>query len=368
MSTPIRILHIFGIMDRGGAETMIMNYYRHIDKKQVQFDFLVFLDREGDYDDEIKSMGGSIFKIPPIYQYCSHKKAVEEFFHKHPEYRIIHGHIGELGYCIYKEAKRRNVPVIIAHAHNAACDHNWKWPVRTLLKHLIRPYINTRMTCGQDAAKWLFGTTMAPNAIMINNAIDTDKYVFCENKRHKIREQMGWNGQFIIGDVARFFPPKNHIGLLSIFKAVVEKRPDSLLVLIGDKIELYESIKNQAHKMGIIDHIQFLGVRTDVPELMQGMDVYCSPSLYEGLSVSMVEAQTCGLKVITSDRVPEQVALIPELLTFISLNAPPQVWADEILTPYPRYNKSNKIKKAGFDIRTNAVRLQNYYLEQSALS
>lgn len=364
MSPHIRILHVFTIMNRGGAETMVMNYYRHMNRSQVQFDFLVHRQERGAYEDEIESLGGKIYRVPPIFNYLAHNKAIFHFFQSHPEYKIIHGHVGELGYCIYKEAKRRNVPVLIAHAHNAACDRNWKWPIRTVLKHLIRPYVTTPMTCGEDAAKWLFGKKMAKKAIMLNNSINTQRYIFNEEKRQKVRDEMGWSGRFIIGDVARFSPQKNHIGLLSIFKAVLEKLPDALLVLVGDKIELYDSVRSKATELGILDHIQFLGVRTDIPELMQGMDVYCSPSLYEGLSVSMVEAQASGLKVVTSDKVPNQVTLIPELLSFIPLAAPPQLWVNELLTPYTRGNTSSKIMNAGFDIEKNAAWLQNFYLSR----
>lgn len=364
MNSPVRILQVLTIMNRGGAETMIMNYYRHVDRSKVQFDFLVHREERGAYDDEIETMGGRIYRIPPIYHHFAHKKAVKSFFLAHPQYQIVHGHIGELGYYIYKKAKERKIPVIIAHAHNSSCDRNWKWPIRSILKHLIRPHFTYAMTCGIEAAKWLFGTKLASKAFMLNNSIDVQLYTFNERTRKSVRKEMGWSSRFVIGDVARFSHQKNHIGLLSIFKAVVEKRPDSLLVLIGDKIELYESIKNQALEMGVIDNIQFLGVRTDVPKLMQGMDVYCSPSLFEGLSVSMIEAQASGLKVVTSNRVPEQVALIPELLSFIPLEAPPQTWVNEILAPYSRHDTSNKIKQTGFDIETNAAWLQDFYLSR----
>ena len=362
---PIRVLQVLTIMNRGGAETMVMNYYRHIDRNKIQFDFLLHRQERGAYDDEIESMGGRIFRIPPIFNFFAHQKAVRQFFNDHPEYQIIHGHVGELGYCIYKEAKQRGIPTIIAHAHNAACDRDWKWPIRTVLKHLIRPYVTTPMTCGTDAAKWLFGKTMAKKAIMLNNAIDAQKYAFNEKIRNQVRRDMGWEGHWVIGDVARFSPPKNHMGLLSIFQAVLRKEPKALLVLIGEKTGLYEEVKQKAEAMGIAHAVQFLGTRTDIPRLLQGMDVYCSPSLYEGLSVSMVEAQASGLKVIATDRVPKQVAICPKLLKFLPLSLPSSEWIKEIIKPYDRNNTYPELNAAMYDIRANGIKLQNFYLQRN---
>lgn len=354
-------MQVLTIMNRGGAETMVMNYYRHIDRNKIQFDFLLHRQERGAYDDEIESMGGKIYKIPPIFNFIAHQKAVRQFFNEHPEYQIIHGHVGELGYCIYKEAKRRGVPTIIAHAHNASCDRNWKWPVRTVLKHLIRPYISTPMTCGDEAAVWLFGKTIAKKAIMINNAIEAHKYAFNEEIRNKVRRDMGWEGHWVIGDVARFSPPKNHMGLLSIFQAVLRKEPKALLVLIGEKTGLSEEVKHKAEDIGIAHAVQFLGTRTDIPQLLQGIDVYCSPSLYEGLSVSMVEAQAAGLRVVSSENVPRQVAICPDLVEFIPLTAPHTEWAKALTRAYDRTDTWQIVRKAGYDIHSNSEKLLTFY-------
>lgn len=361
---PIRVLQVLTIMNRGGAETMVMNYYRHIDRSKVQFDFLLHRQERGAYDDEIEDMGGRIFRIPPIFNFFAHQTAVRQFFDEHPEYQIIHGHVGELGYCIYKEAAKRKLPTIIAHAHNASCDRNWKWPIRTLLKHLIRPYITTPMTCGDEAAVWLFGKTIAKKAVMLNNAIDAQKYSFNEEIRNKVRSDMGWDGHWVIGDVARFSPQKNHMGLLSIFQAVLRKEPKALLVLIGEKTGLYEEVKHKAEALGISHAVQFLGTRTDIPHLLQGFDVYCSPSFYEGLSVSMVEAQASGLKIVTTDRVPKQVAICENLVVFLYLKISTDIWFSHILKPYSRINTYSDIVRAGFDIKENAHNLVDVYQKE----
>lgn len=366
MESPIRILQIVTIMNRGGAETMVMNYYRQMDRSKVQFDFLVHRPERGAYEDEIEPLGGRIYRIPPIYNMLSHRRAVKRFFEEHPDYQIIHGHVGELGYYLYKEAARRHIPCIIAHAHNASCDHDWKWPLRQVLKHLVRPYITTPMTCGKDAARWLFGKELAAKAIMLNNAIDAKRYRFSPETRERVRTAMGWNGCYIIGDVARFSPPKNHIFLTRLFANVLQQRANARLVLVGATTgDLFNKVQALAHELGIADKVEFLGARDDVAELMQGMDIYCSPSLYEGLSVSMVEAQASGLRVIASDRVPRQVDLIPGFMPFLPLSAGDETWTNALLAPYDRRDTYKDICRAGFDIHENARWLQEFYLTQA---
>lgn len=367
MTQPIRVLQVFSILNRGGGETMIMNYYRHIDRSRVQFDFLVQREEPGAYEEEITALGGRIFRIPPITSPVRHARAVRAFLDEHPEFRIIHGHVSELGYFIYREAAERHVPCIIAHAHNARCSLDFKWPFRTLLKRLIRPYISCCMTCGHDAARWLFGKKLAASAHMLNNAIDAQAYRFSDARCRSVRERMGWQDHWVIGNVARFSPQKNHHFLITLFSRVLQRRPDALLVLVGDtQGGVYESVKSQVEKLGLTQHVQFLGSRKDVPDLLQGMDVYCAPSLYEGLSVSMVEAQAAGLHVITSTGVPEEVRLMPDSVSFLSLDESVAHWVEHILAPYERKDTYAEICLAGFDIVENAHRLQQFYIDQGS--
>lgn len=353
-------------MNCGGAETMVMNYYRKIDRKKVQFDFLLHRPEHGDYDDEIEALGGRIYRIPAITNTSAHIKAVKRFFNENKNYSIIHGHVGELGLFIYKESERCLIPCIIAHAHNASCDLDWKWPVRWLLKHLIRKHISTPMTCSRDAARWLFGKKLAMRAVMLNNAIDAREYSFSPERRVLIRAKMGWQDQYVIGNVARFSPQKNHLFLIRLFAYIAKERDNARLVLAGAKTgDLFAQVRALAHKLGIADKVEFLGLREDIADLLQGMDAYCCPSFYEGLSLSMVEAQAAGLHVITSDRVPRQVLLVPGLMQFLPLSAGVEAWSQAILSPYERRDTFQDICQAGFDIQQNAQWLQDFYLKQA---
>ena len=365
MTTPIRVLQVFTILNRGGAETMVMNYYRHMDRSRVQFDFLVCRPDRGAYEEEIEAMGGRIYRVPPVFEIFAHRAGVRSFFDEHAEYRIIHGHVGELGYCIYREAKARGVPCIIAHAHSSFCDRDWKLPFRYVLKYAARQYVTHTMACGSEAANWYFGKSLSRETLTVHNAIDAAAYRFSEAERHDIRSEMGWEGRWVVGDVARFSPVKNHRFLIKLLAAVMKKRPNVLLVLVGDpQGEEYNAVKMLVSQNGLSEHVQFLGSRSDVPRLLQGMDVYCSPSLYEGLSVSMVEAQAAGLRVITSTGVPDEVRLLPGSVEFLPLDAPLDGWVDHLLAPYERRDTYEDICKAGYDIGENAQWLQQFYLDQ----
>jgi glycosyltransferase involved in cell wall biosynthesis len=330
----------------------------------------VHREKRGAYDDEIECLGGKIYRLPAISlkNLLNYKSEVRKFFRQHPEYQMIHGHCSELGYWIYKEASRQGVPFIAAHAHNAHVTFDGKYFLRTILKHLMRPYLTHYFSCGQDSSIWLFGKKLASKAIILPNAIDADSYTFNPQKREQIREIMGWNEKIIVGNVARFSPQKNHRQMLHHFKRFLELKKNSLLVLVGDKSGLYSEIKSYANDLGLVNHVQFLGSRTDVCELMQGMDVFLFPSLYEGFGIAMLEAQAAGLPVVKSHTIPRDAVVIPELVKTCHLSAESDEWAEEIINMVgiERLNTSSAIKLAGFDIHENAIRLQNFYLEHSS--
>jgi len=365
MTSPIRVLQVFTILNRGGAETMVMNYYRHMDRSKVQFDFLVCRPERGAYEDEIETMGGRIYRVPPVFKPFAHLACVRKFLCEHPEYQIIHGHIGELGYFIYKEARARGVPCIIAHAHSNFCDKDWKLPLRYILKLLIRKQVTHSMACGVSAAQWYFGKENAKHAIILNNAIESDKYRFSQHEYGQVRQEQGWEGRWVIGNVSRFSPPKNHVFLVDVFSEIVKEKSNALLVLIG-KTEgaEYKKVYRQVQKLGLSGSVIFLGSRDDVSYLLKGMDVFCFPSLYEGFGIAMLEAEASGLHVVKSTQVPNDAVVVPDLVTSLPLNAPMSQWKEELTQSHPRRDTYADICLAGFDIAENAQWLQQFYLDQ----
>ncbi len=363
---PIRVLNMFTIMDRGGAETMVMNYYRHIDRTKVQFDFLVHREQRGAYDDEIERMGGRIYRMCPVYpqNFSRYKRDLRTFFRAHPEYKIIHSHMSELGYFAFREAERQGVPVRICHAHNAPHGFDAKMIMRTYFKKRMMPYLTHLFMCGEESGKWLYGEKNKSRFIMLNNAIDAAVYSFDASKRQEMRRQLDLTDELVVGHVGRFNPQKNHPFLLDIFTSLLKKEPDAVLLLVGGGADM-PKIQAKAQELGIAERVRFLGVRSDVADLMQTMDVFAFPSLYEGLPVTMVEAQASGLPCIISDKVPPECILTDGLVNIMPLSASPEVWAEKILTmrAVPRTDRRDEIAAHGFDITTEAVKLQEFYIK-----
>lgn len=363
---PIRVLQVFTVLNRGGAEANIMNYYRTIDRSKIQFDFLVHREEEGVFEKEIIQLGGRIFRLPPVDPRTlkTYKKAVKAFFDQHPEYQIIHGQLSELGVFIYEEAQRRNIPVIIAHAHNPTMSWDKKALFRLWWKYRMRSSVNTFFTCGVDSAKWLFGNKLAEKAYPMNNAIDTDKYSVDLAKRDKIRTQLGSGKVTNVVNVARFDKQKNHLFLLEVFTEVLKINSDYHLYLIGDG-ELKYQIQNKIKELEMSEKVTLLGVRNDVDDLLQAMDIFLFPSLYEGLGVAFIEAQASGIRCFVSEGIPEEAILVKENVRVVSLKKKPLEWAEQITkdSAYDRKDVSQMIKQKSYDIKQNATSLVEKYLE-----
>lgn len=355
---PIRILHIVTYMGRGGLETMLMNYYRAIDRNRIQFDFLTHRDFRADYDDEIEALGGRIYRLPNLNPFSrGYLGALDRFFAEHPEYRIVHSHLDCMSAIPLKAAKKHGVPVRIAHAHSSRQDRDLKYPLKLLFKRGIARQATQLFACGREAGKWMFGTD---DFHVLNNAIDAERYRFDPKVRQEVRSELGIPADALVaGHVGRFMAPKNHGFLLRIFAEL----PDhARLLLVGDG-ELRAENEQLAEVLGIRDRVIFAGLRSDVDRMLQAMDVFVFPSLYEGLPLSIIEAQAAGLPCLISDKVPIECKKT-DLITQLPLDASPAEWAEAVLAAakQPRTDTLMQIREAGFDIRANAEWLQNYYL------
>lgn len=357
----IRVLQVATYMGRGGLESMIMNYYRHIDREKVQFDFLVHRQERAAFDDEIESLGGRIYRLPRLVPWSkSYLSALNRFFEEHPEYKVVHVHQDCLSSVILKAAAQHHIPVRIAHSHNANQDKNLKYPIKLWYKRSIPKYATNLFACGKDAGDWMFSG--APYQI-INNAIDAAAYAYEPEKRAEMRCQLGLTDELVVGHVGRFNQQKNHPFLLEVFAALLKKEPHAVLLLVGGGEDM-PKIQAKAQALGVAEHVRFLGIRSDVADLMLAMDVFVFPSLYEGLPVTMVEAQAAGLPCIISDKVPPECILTNGLVDVLPLSAEPKTWAATILEKraVPRTDRRSEIAAHGFDITTEAVKLQEFYI------
>jgi glycosyltransferase involved in cell wall biosynthesis len=377
-NTPLRVLVLDTVMDRGGAETMMMNYLRHFDRSKVTYDFLVNRDYRAAYEDEIEALGGRIYRMCPMYpQYFGrYKREFRDFLKQHPEYQIIHSNLEERSYFPLRVAAEQGIPVRIAHAHNRPVGFNLKSIFREYFRMRLPKYVTHMFACGTEAGDWLFGEKNRGRVIQQRNAIDTSAYRYDSVVAKQVREEFGVTdpNTFVLGHVGRFFPQKNHVFLIDIFAEVHKQHPNSVLWLVGGgelNDELKNRIKAKMDELGLTDAVKFLGVRSDVNRLVQGMDSFVLPSLYEGLPVTMIEAQSSGLPCTISDRVPKQCDVTGNV-QIVGLDDTPSQWAKKILDQYSVHDKSERangadiVTDAGFDIKANAEWLQKFYVDALA--
>lgn len=360
----IRILHVVTFMGRGGLETMLMNYYRHIDRSKIQFDFLVHRDFRADYDDEIEKLGGKIHRLPRLVPWSkSYLNALNEFFKNHSEYRIVHVHQDCLSSVILKAAYKNNVPVRIAHSHNSNQTKNLKYPIKLFYRKLIPKYATELLSCSTEAGIWMFNKSRFK---ILRNAIDVQSYKFSTEKCVLAREHLGIpQDAFVVGHVGRFETQKNHSYLIDVFNEIKKQNKNSVLLLIGNG-ELKSQIEEKCISLGINDSIVFAGIRNDVSYLLNSMNVFVMPSLYEGVSLSIVEAAANNLLCFVTDNVSKDLDNI-ECISKISLNQKPEIWANIILQKYVSIRSesiNHQLIANGYDIHENVKKLTDFYMEK----
>ena len=364
---PIRILQVFTILNRGGSETMIMNYYRSIDRSKIQFDFLVHRQEKGEYDDEIENMGGKIYRMLPIRpgNFAEYKKRLDGFFQQHKEYKIVHAHLNALSTFVLYAAKKHGVLVRIAHSHTTHYNWNLKVLFRECSRMLLNQQCTHRCACSEKAGSWLFGKKYTPEVIVLKNAIEAEAFRFKEESRRCVREILNLQDRYIIGHIGSFTKAKNHKFIIDIFYSIRKRVENAVLLLVGEG-ELKQEMIQKVETLGLKDSVMFLGYRGDVHEIMQAFDVFLFPSLFEGLPVAMIEAQAAGLPCVISDTIPAEVK-ITDLVEFNSLSKSSPYWAEQITkykNGYHREDRSEEIVKSGYDIKDNAKWLEGFYLTE----
>lgn len=278
---PIRIAQIVGKWLGGGVEAVVMNYYRHLDHSEVQFDFICDDDSTNIPYDEIEKLGGKVILIPPYQKVFKYQKELRRVL-RNGKYKIVHSHINTLSVFPLYAAKKVGVPVRIAHSHSTTNKKEWK---KNLLKQVLRPfskkYATNYMCCSELAGRWLFGDKAYDEGkvYLLNNAIDLDKFKYDKKIRDKKRKELGIKEDtIVIGHIGRFVAQKNHTFLIDIFNQFHKKEKNSILLLAGQG-PLQEEIKNKVRELGLDDSVRFLGQRNDANELYQAFDVFLLPSL-----------------------------------------------------------------------------------------
>ncbi|KKZ98796.1 glycosyltransferase family 1 protein [Bacillus wiedmannii] len=368
MGTPLRVLHVVVNMNRGGAETLIMNLYRNIDRSKVQFDFLTC--KEGVFDEEIVKLGGEVHRIPYVTDvgHRGYIKALNTFFNSHQQYKIIHSHMDKMSGFVLRSAKKARVPVRIAHSHSTSSEGGaiakiYKWYAGAFITSCATHFL----ACSVAAAQWLFANRESATKIL-KNGIECDEFTFNPDIRAQVRKELNLHGDvFVIGHVGRFAHPKNHTFLIDIFAQLIEYRPNSILLLVGDG-PLRLEMKKKVEKLNLTDKIEFLGIRSDINRLLQAFDTFIFPSIYEGLPVTLIEAQGAGLPCIISDTITQDVDLGLNLVEQCSLLeirnwvGPLQNIANKQVS---RSVEQNVLAEKGYDIKNITRFTQKFYVAVS---
>lgn len=356
------VLQVVNYMDHGGLETMLMNYYRHIDRSKIQFDFLVHKEKVAEYEPEIEQLGGKIYRMPAVNPLSESYHRKETVFFQSHAYSVVHCHMDCMSAFPLFHAKSAGVPVRIAHSHSSNQDKNLKYSLKMLCKQLIPMSATHLFACSADAGRFMFGNH---DFQIMRNAVEVKKFLYNSSVREEVRKELNVRDNVVLGNVANFSLVKNHSFLLDIFFYYHQLNPKSKLLLVGDGSGR-KNIEDKIRALGLHDHVILTGVRSDVYRLLQAMDVFVFPSLFEGLPVTMVEAQAAGLPCVISDTVPNETD-ITDLVTRVSLKAPLQQWisAIDVASKTTRADQSVQIKRSGFDIEENAKWLENFYLKVS---
>lgn len=374
----IKVLYVMnGVFLKGGTEAVILNYYNNIDKKQIHIDFLVhgyeMECRDNFTHRYLEQNGSKVFYVTPRGEnYFRNKKEISYILQSN-KFDIIHTHMDAAGAFVLQEAKKAKIEIRMAHSHNTASTQKPK-NIKEFIHHLvleyarleIRKYATHYLACSEAAGEWLFGKGNLRNGKVkvLRNAVDCEKLSFNKEISQQKRKELNLNNKFVMGHIGRFSYQKNHEFIIKVFNEIYKKDRDVRLVLIGDG-ELRKRIEDKVKTLKLEQAVLFLGLREDISELLQAMDVFFLPSNYEGLPVVGIEAQAAGLPCIMSDHITREVDTTG-LVQFIPLDESVEKWTSSILeikkSDKERENTLEKIRRAGYDIKHNAKELESLYV------
>lgn len=359
-----RILHVLGTMDRGGTESMLMSHYRYIDRTKMQFDFVVHTKEHCDFEDEIVLLGGRVLRLPRfnVINIFSYRKAWDDLFSSHPEYKVIHVHHFLVGGIILPIASSHHIDVRIIHSHNTKPPiFILKEKVMWLFHRNLIKYSTLRLACSSEAGKYLFGN--APFEVF-RNAIDVNKFRYDSFQRNAVREELGLdNSIFIVGHVGSFRTrQKNHSFLIDVFFEIQKYKQNARLLLVGAG-GLLPEIRSKAENLGILEKVLFVGVRKDIPALLSAMDVFVFPSFFEGLGIVGIEAQASGLPCVFSEAIPHEADITNNIHRH-SLAQTAKEWASTILNiqiSQHRDTYADVVLHSCYDVESNVKKMYKYY-------
>lgn len=364
----IRILQFPIANTKGGTTEYVLNNWKYIDKSKFQFDFAT-ISKTLDFEDELKEQGCKVYYIS-CYAEENKAKFIEEMnIILDQGYDVIHLHTNcWKSFLVEELAKKKGIPKIIVHSHNTmVLEEDEEGRKKALVLHelkksqLSEDLATDFWACSKMAAEWLFGNRIPEEKVVImKNAIDVEKFQFDNNIRLKYRKELGLENSFVIGNVGRFVYQKNHEFLINVFIKLKKQKNNVKLLLIGIG-PLEGKVLNKVNENNLNDDVIFLNKRVDINKLMQAMDIFCLPSRFEGLPITLIEAQAAGLKCITSENVSQGVEITDDI---VRIPLDEEIWIEKIVKiaeGYARCNNNGIISKAGYSIQNQIKLLENLY-------
>lgn len=352
----IRVLQVIGSLGYAGVEASVMNYYRQMDKAHIQFDFVTCSPSKERYDDEILAAGGRIFRLPSRSRKpFAYMRALKGLLQEN-SYSIVHIQQNSASMAMdARVAKKCGVPVVIGHSHNTSCRVLWQ---HYMLRPFVNRYLTHRCACSKEAGQWVFGRRK--DVRIVHNAIPVERFYFDPAVRKAYRADLNLENKKCIGFVGRLSIQKNVARLLDMFAAAQKRDPDTCLMIVGGG-SLEQELKQKAAALGISQSVLFLGRRDDVGGLMSAMDVFVLPSLFEGLGIVAIEAQSAGLPCVLSTEVPA-----PDLtghVTYVDLAESDDAWATHLLEVQVEDRRAviPLLRDSGYDIAAEAAQLAAFY-------
>ncbi|MBU1241354.1 glycosyltransferase [Myxococcota bacterium] len=343
----------------GGIESLMIGWCENFDSKRVRFDLLREQREETDAVKRLKALGGNVYSLPHFRSLPSYFKELTAFFRDHNDYDVLHAQTPNL--FVFFLARMHGIRNIVIHSHTTRYNrYNISSAIKTVLNWNAKKLVTDRLACSHTAGQWMYGKNK--EFTIVNNSIDTVNYLFNSDVRDTTRAALGLSENLVIGNVSRFSIPKNHLFLLEIFNEILKINPKSKLLLVGDG-ELRPMIEKKIADLGLGDSVILTGVRDDIPDLLQAMDLFLLPSIFEGFPVTIVEAQASSLPCVLSDAVTEETRFT-DLVSFISLERPAKFWAEQVLERAAKTERTNRyedVVKAGYDMKTTAKWLEDYY-------
>jgi len=369
----INVIHVVGGMERGGTETMIMNLYRYIDRSKLSFSFLSHIKKKCSYDDEILTMGGKIFHVTPLGQIglLRYLHELIVFFKENKWIDVVHIHTNYQSGIVALAARFAGIKVRFVHSHSANWPKNNNFTnniVLFILRWLIKFNATDLIACSKEAARFLFSFKTTKEITYIKNSIDFslfEKLTISQKEKMRLDNNIS-NETLVIGHIGRFEKVKNHDFIIQIALELLEKKYSNFRIILVGNGSLYNEVKKKIHDYNLEKYFSLFGIREDIAEILNMMDVFILPSFYEGLPLTVIEAQTIGLPCYVSKSITTECDLGMGLINYVELEKGPQHWAQLLMnssnvTTTEKSKRFKIVTEKGFNARENVNELTKLY-------